>query len=1160
MSDSNQSVNASLRNEELTRRLLMAVAVPIVLLLVVAGLLALLNGRLRSQASWVDHSDEVRAVVLEVQGEITEQESGIRGFMLTNDRRFLEPYTRAHPLEGIAHLAQLVEDNPPQVARVQILKQRYQTWQAAVAGIASGAGIEEPRSKSSLSEGRDLMEDVRAEVSAILTIENGLRAERAAAFDSMQKFAGQVVVGLFLAVAVVLAGLSRNQLRGIAATYESVLARERIARDEVEDEAWIRSGLVNVAKSTQGDLAVRDFGERVLKVIAPYVGADVGAFFARDPEGGWRRRAGYALDARTAGPDTFGAGEGLLGKAADSGERVVAAEVPSGYLQLRSGTGALSPNRLLFVCARLEETTHAVVELGFLKPAPRRVEQLLERASEVIAVAIRSAEYRERLRELLSGSQRQAEQLQTQQEELRVTNEELEEQGNALRTAQAQLEERKEELEVANAYLAAQKADLEKAQLAIVEKAAEVERASRFKSEFLANMSHELRTPLNSTLILAKLLSDNTGGNLTPEQVRYASTIHSAGTDLLTLINDVLDLSKVEAGKLDLHVGMIHTSRVVDGLKRIFEPVAKEKGIAFAIEIAKDVPESLETDALRLDQILRNLLSNALKFTDRGEVSLGIRSAPNGQIAFAVKDTGIGIPAEQQTIIFEAFRQADGGASRRHGGTGLGLSISRDLAHLLGGDVTVESEAGKGSVFTLTLPVTYAPVRKGSNGVSHAGASFVAPSPLPAPPRPSPPPRSDASIVPAPRPVRRHPSINDDRDRQDQGSQRYVLVIEDDVAFAQILVDLAHEYKFLCVVAHDAEGGLSLAARFNPCAVILDINLPDHSGLSVLDRLKRNPATRHVPVHVVSVEDHTQAALSMGAIGYLRKPVLREQLVSTFKGLDQRLARGLRRLLIVEDDARQRESLVALLGGHDVEVVAVARMDEALAALRSGTFDCVVTDLTLPDATGFELLEHLARDEAYAFPPVIVYTGRSLTADEEQRLGRYSTSIIVKGARSPERLLDEVSLFLHRVESDLPPERQRMLRTARDREAVFDGRKVLVVEDDVRNVFALTSILEGKGVKVSIARNGREALDVLAKSAEMDLVLMDVMMPEMDGLQATREIRLRPQWAKLPVIALTAKAMVDDREKCLQAGANDYLSKPLDTDVLLSLLRVWLPR
>ncbi|HEY2516705.1 MAG TPA: response regulator, partial [Polyangiaceae bacterium] len=1063
-------------------------------------------------------------------------------------------------------LSGLVADNPPQVARVQVLRQRYQTWQASVAGLASGTITEEQRGKSSLGERRDLMDDVRAEFSAILTIENGLRGERASAFATTQKFAGQMLLGLFVALAVVLAGLSRNQLRGIASTYESVLASERLARTEVEDEAWIRSGLVNVGRSTQGDVAVRDLGERVLKVIAPYVAADVGAFFARDQDGTWRRRAGYALDARAAGPDTFAAGQGLVGKAADSGERVMTVDVPPGYLQLRSGTGALAPNRVLFVCARLEETAHAVVELGFLHAAPKRVEQLLERAGEAIALAIRSAEYKERLRELLSGSQRQAEQLQTQQEELRVTNEELEEQGNALRTAQAQLEERKEELEVANAYLAAQKADLEKAQSAVVEKAAEVERASRFKSEFLANMSHELRTPLNSTLILAKLLADNGSGNLTPEQVRYASTIHSAGNDLLTLINDVLDLSKVEAGKLDLHVGVVHTSRVVDGLGRIFEPVAKEKKLAFSIEVAPDVPSSLETDSVRLDQILRNLLSNALKFTDQGRVSLSIHKTPSGQIAFAVRDTGIGISAEQQTLIFEAFRQADGGASRKHGGTGLGLSISRDLAHLLGGDIEVESEVGKGSLFTLTIPAAYAAASppRGTNGVSQAGVAYAPPSPVPVSPVTASAATSafalDASIVPAPRPARRHPAVVDDRDRQEQGSTRYVLVIEDDVAFAQILLDLAHEHKFLCIVSHDAEGGLALASRFNPCAVILDLNLPDHSGLSVLDRLKRNPATRHVPVHVVSVEDRTQAALSMGAIGYLRKPVLREQLVTTFQQLDQRLARGLRRLLIVEDDARQRESLVALLGGQDVEVVAVARMDEALAALHAGTFDCVVTDLTLPDATGFELLEHLARDEAYAFPPVIVYTGRSLTPAEEQRLGRYSTSIIVKGARSPERLLDEVSLFLHRVESDLPPERQRMLRSARDREAVFDGRSILVVEDDVRNVFALTSILEGKGVKVSIARNGREALDVLAKADAMDLVLMDVMMPEMDGLQATREIRLRPQWAKLPVIALTAKAMADDREKCLHAGANDYLSKPLDTDVLLSLLRVWLPR
>jgi CheY-like chemotaxis protein len=589
---------------------------------------------------------------------------------------------------------------------------------------------------------------------------------------------------------------------------------------------------------------------------------------------------------------------------------------------------------------------------------------------------------------------------------------------------------------------------------------------------------------------------------------------------------------------MELSPEPVAVAATVEGLLETLSPLAAQKGLAFTAAVEPGTPERLETDPQRLGQILKNLLSNAIKFTEAGGVSLRASAAGPGQVAFAVRDTGIGIPPHQQAIIFEAFRQADGSTHRRYGGTGLGLSISRDLARLLGGDVAVASTPGSGSVFTLTLPVAYAPASTARPAAPVAAEAVVA-----RPPRPGPAPAE----------------LPDDRDHL-TGARR-ILVIEDDVAFARILRDLAHELGFECVVAHTAADGLAAAAEYRPSAIVLDVNLPDHSGLGVLDRLKHDARTRHVPVHVVSVADYRRQALERGAIGYALKPVQRDDLVEAFRRLEAKGTQAVRRVLVVEDDARQRESVQQLLKSDGVQIDGVETAAEALDRLRDTTFDCMVMDLNLPDMSGYELLERMAGQDEVSFPPVIVYTGRVLTRDEEQGLRRFSKSIIVKDARSPERLLDEVTLFLHQVESTLPVERQRMLKAARHREKALEGRRILVVEDDARNIFALSNVLEPKGAAVEIARNGREAIEVLERGdGAIDLVLMDIMMPEMDGLTAMREIRKRPQWARLPIIALTAKAMRDDQERCLAAGASDYIAKPLDVEQLLSLVRVWMPK
>jgi signal transduction histidine kinase/CheY-like chemotaxis protein len=899
------------------------------------------------------------------------------------------------------------------------------------------------------------------------------------------------------------------------------------------------------ATRLQGDLSASELGQVFLDFIAPEIGAPIAALYTVEADGSAHRSVGYALDLAEARP-SFAPGEGAIGQAIRS-KKTTIIDAPPDYLDVRSALGRRRPSCVVVLPASDGEQTQAALEIGLYRHADAATLELLERVAKPLAVAVRTAAYRERLKRLLDETRRQAEELKSHEEELRTANEELEERGRVMAEAQRRLEEQQSELEQTNEALQRQARLLEerndelgRAHEMVRMKSESAERANQAKSEFLANMSHELRTPLNSSLILAKLLMENADGNLTSQQIRFADSIYAAGNDLLAMIDDVLDLAKIEANKIDVHVEEVPLSRVREETARLFDPIAAEKGLAFHIEILSGTPPFLATDAKRLGQILKNLLSNAFKFTEHGKVSLAIDGESDG-VRFTVRDTGIGIAPEQIAVIFEPFRQADGTTSRKYGGTGLGLSISRDLARMLGGDIDVTSVVGGGSVFSLRLPPAHA---------APAGrhAEHERPGPTRSPPPIGPP-------VPLPRPAAQGTAPAPPLD-----GRRRLLVIEDDPRFAEIVGDLAREVGFESLMAVSAEEAIEIATRSPPNGIVLDMKLPDHSGLSVLDRLKRDPRTRHIPVHVISVADETRAALEMGAVGYLRKPAAREEIKAALAKLEAKFERAPRRLLVVEDDPAQRDAICDLLSADGVEIIAVGTVKEALERIRTTALDCVVTDLALPDASGYDLLETMAQDDAYTFPSVVVYTGRSLSAEEEQRLRRYSQSIIVKGARSPERLLDEVTLFLHQLESSLSPERRRMLQKARHREAVFEDRNVLVVEDDVRNVFALTSALEPKGMRVTIARNGREAIAALESAPPIDLVLMDIMMPEMDGLEAMRTIRRQTRWAKLPIIALTAKAMADDQERCLQAGANDYISKPLDVEMLLSLLRIWMPR
>jgi CheY-like chemotaxis protein/signal transduction histidine kinase len=742
---------------------------------------------------------------------------------------------------------------------------------------------------------------------------------------------------------------------------------------------------------------------------------------------------------------------------------------------------------------------------------------------------------------LLKQSQQLAAELQTQQRELQQTNEQLEQKAQ-------QLAERNVEVERKNQ-------EIEQARRALEEKASELALTSKYKSEFLANMSHELRTPLNSILILGQQLADNPDGNLTPKQVEFSRTIHGAGTDLLNLISDILDLSKIESGTVTVDAQEVFFPNLIDAIARPFRHEADTRQLSFDVEIDQRVGRSIVTDSKRLQQVLKNLLSNAFKFTERGGVRLNVSTAVGGWspehpvlnqasavVAFEVSDTGIGIPLEKQRIIFEAFQQADASTSRKYGGTGLGLAISRELANLLGGEIQLHSTPGQGSTFVLYLPIKY------------VGPAAIAASPSTAPQQQPQPPAVLAAV--AERPIEQ---IDDDRHDVEPGDM-ILLVVEDDPHYARVIMDLARDKGFKVLVAMRGIDALDLAKQFQPTAVSLDVFLPDMLGWTVLSQLKQNPLTRHIPVQIITLDEDRQHALARGAFSFVTKPTTTEGVEAALARIKDYATPRRKRLLVVEDNEVEQMSIRELLGYDDIEIVTTSTGTEALEILQKQPCDCVVLDLRLPDMTGFDVLERIRDNNALSDVPVVVFTGRELSPEEDAQLHTMARSIVVKGVESPERLLDETSLFLHRVVTDLPQEKQRMLERLTNSDEDLVGQTALLVDDDARNIFALSSVLERRGMRVLTATTGSEAVAILESSPDVAIVLMDIMMPGMDGYQTMEVIRQKPEYRKLPIIALTAKAMKGDREKCLEAGASDYLAKPVNTEQLLSALRIWLHR
>lgn len=967
---------------------------------------------------------------------------------------------------------------------------------------------------------------------------------------------GREIIGLRKDGSTFPGHLSVSEFTMNGATFFTGLVRDITELKKAEEEikttninlsrqTWISSGQVKLQEAVKGNIGLEDLAGKAVSEIAQYTGAQVGVFYLVT-NNKLKMLAGhfYPKEVRV----EFAFNEGLVGGVAVEKQLNKLSRADENMV-LNSSVGKIMPKEIVALPILFDQETIAVIELAYVEKVEDKVTDLLTSLIDSLGVSINSAIGREKVDELLKETQAQAEELQAQQQELRASNEELEQKSVELQAQQHEMERTNVELEEQRSALEEQKETLEKTnyQLNVVrkeveKKAEDLERSGKYKSEFMANMSHELRTPLNSILILSKLLQENQKANLSSEQVENAKIINSSGQDLLNLINDILDLSKVEAGKLEINIEQIGIDTVAKNLEASFSAIAKNKGLNFSIIIDPNCPKYINSDPLRLEQILKNFLSNAIKFTEKGNIELSFELIGNKasqlnykklnaktDLAISVKDSGIGIPLEKQNLIFEAFQQVDGTITRRFGGTGLGLTIARSLADKLGGEILVASEEGQGSTFTLCIPALT---------LSTEANKPIEPEHIKSKSN-----RTEYSI--------------DDREDIKAGD-KVVLIVDDDQIFAKALMRKCHEQQFKTVISRSANEAINDINQYHPTGVLLDINLPDQSGLVVLDQIKHDAKTKNIPIFTMSVDEYRKDSLKLGAIGFIDKIADVDNLETVLQNITEIRHKQVKQILILEDDDIQRKAMVELLSEKNIEIDSVSTCQEASEILAKKHFDCMILDLKLPDMSGFEFLAKIKNSQDLVVPPIIVYTGRDLSGEDQRKLEEYSESIIIKGAKSPDRLLNEVAMFLHKLDNEFSKDKQVQLEKSRHREEIFKGKKVLIVDDDIRNTYSLKQILQGKEMKLLMALNGKEALDELKNHPDLDMILMDIMMPEMNGYEAMEAIRKTHSKDKLPIIALTAKAMKGDRTRCIEAGANDYLAKPIDPDSLLSLMRVWM--
>ncbi len=1204
-----------LAHQPIQRKMLLAISLMLALF-VIANLAGLYSLRQQEATrAWARHTYAVLLQLSQTQQDLQQSQIGARGYLINGAAGELQSHLDANldARKGVAALRKLTADNPLQQGRLDQLQTLADGWQTQIntwvlhpmeqlkSGDPAGRALARVRVQDDYMSHRTVqMDQLITLIDHMAETERQLLAQREASLQTVLQTTRAVEIGssllsllLGLTVLSLTSRMVTRPLRRmtdlmtrLANHDHTIEVRQVERRDEIGQianalhvfkqmaidtaaQTRLKTQLADLSQQLQEVNDHRAFGARVTGQLAPLMGAGVAMFYAFDQV---RQRldllGSYGLRLGARPSDRFVPGEGLAGQCALERRAIVVDQVPDDYVQIDSATGAAPPRHLVIRPVMAHHTLVGVLELASFAPLDALQTQLLDEALPLVALTLENLNRAISTQDLLEQTQEQADELRAseetlrrQKQALRDSNEalqaktvELEEQSQRLTASEEELRVQAEELQASNEelrekteHLNRQREVLEDLQRDTELKADELARASQYKSDFLANMSHELRTPLNSLLILSRSLADNEGGNLDEEQVESAHIIHDAGSNLLRLINDILDLSKIEAGKMELMVDALPLTKLEQMLRRTFNNVAQQRALSFEITLAADLPPAIHTDGARLEQVINNLLSNAFKFTAHGGVSVTIGrpadpdtvpEALRGRpaIAIAVRDTGIGIPADKLHRVFAAFEQVDAGTSRQYGGTGLGLAISRRMAELLGGDLTLASVSGEGSTFTLWLPeAIHAPA---APAPAAAGAQRAAASPLP---------RDAAPIAPALLPQ----SIPDDRDVIVAGDT-VILVIEDDPSFARILAEMIRRKGHRVLAAGDGESGLQLARGQRPTGILLDVSLPGMDGWSVIERLKAEEATRQIPVHFISATDEASRGRELGAVGFLTKPVSREAITAAFDRLLHFAEGATRQLLIVDDDASSRAAVRSVLRDDHVQIAEAGSAEDALALTRETRFDCIVLDLGLPGMSGLELLEQLAGSEG-GVPPVVIYSGRDLSREENLKLRQYTDAIVVKGVRSPERLLDEVSLFLHSI-------RHAPKRTLResDKGGELKGRKVLLVDDDMRNLFALSKVLRGWGLGVTMAQDGYKALKALEDDPALELVLMDIMMPGMDGYDTMRAIRAQEAFSNLPIIALTAKAMRGDREKCLDAGASDYLSKPIDIDRLASMLHVWL--
>ncbi len=1130
------------------------------------------------------HTYEVLSQMQSLSLEIRNVESGVRGYIITGQDDYLQLYATGIKKSErlLQQLRNKTSDNPDQQYRLDrlelLVKQRLGRFETGIS-LRRNQGFEAVQQFILTNQGKQIAAEIAEITRQFEAEENQLLLQLSARTRTAVRLTLDTIVYGVLLSFIILAAIGfvlsrhiskplsqfsqivsklgegdlsvslrtsdrQDEIGLLTRTFNQMIANLRDTIEKNDRQNWLQSNLAEFTQMLQENRNLETVTRLIISYLTPLVGASQGAFFVMNFQGDepvLKLLNAYAYKERKNLANQFKLGEGLVGQCAVEKQRILLTQVPNNYIWINSGLGEAPPLNIVLLPIIFEEQVTGVIELASFQVFQEVHLAFLEQLAKIIGITLNTIFADVRTQELLEESQQLAEELQQSNQVLEEQTQTLQDSELLLKYKQEELKQSNEELQQLNEeledkaeLLENQKQEIELARQTLEEKAEQLAVSSKYKSEFLANMSHELRTPLNSLLILARLLADNNGGNLTEKQVEYSHTIYAAGTDLLELINDILDLAKVESGTLSLDVKQVILNDLRLSLERNFKQLAAAKRLDFKIELDAGLPNSISTDIKRLQQILKNLLANAFKFTEQGNVTLKIGITPENMINFAVSDTGIGIPNDKQKVIFEAFQQADGSTSRNYGGTGLGLSISRELAQLLGGRIELTSKVKQGSTFTLVLPQFLQQTE--AVEIIRQGKVYQ---------------RTESSVILP------QSEIPDDRDKI-QPEDQILLIIEDDDRFARILVEMAREQGFKVIVALRGKQGLVLAKQFQPDAITLDINMPEIDGWTVLDILKRDSETRHIPVHIMSIDDREQRGLNFGAIAYLQKPISKEVLTDKLTEIKGFVERKVKNLLVIEDDRMQAHSIIELIGNGDVQSTSVATGAEALSFLQANQVDCIILDLGLPDINGFELIEQIKQQPSLIKIPIIVYTGKELSQKEETKLRRLTGTIILKNVRSPERLFEETALLLHRVQANLPKLKQKILENLRAFDPLLADKKVLIVDDDVRNIFALTSLLEGYQMQVFFAENGQDAIEVLRINPDIQIVLMDIMMPEMDGYETIRNLRQQTQFKTLPIIALTAKAMQGDKEKCIEVGASDYITKPVDTEQLLSLLRVWL--